>query len=106
MHGIHIAQDLVNKASQQGKVKKAYIELGELANITKQDLEKHLESIAKFPFKLTEKKAMVDCICGYKGSPKIIERQHDLVLFECPKCGLTPKITDGDKIILKSVEVE
>jgi Zn finger protein HypA/HybF involved in hydrogenase expression len=106
MHGIHIAGDLIATARKQGKVKKAYIELGEIANITKADLEKSLKDLADFDFEITEKKAKVKCSCGYEGPPKIIERQHDLVLFECPTCSQKPEVIEGDKIILKSVEVE
>ena len=106
MHGIHIAQDLVEQARKQGKVKNMEVEVGGLANITKDDLAKHLQSMADFPFQITEADAEVECECGYKGKPEIIERQHDLVLFTCPECGELPKVISGDKIILKSVEVE
>lgn len=106
MHGIHIAGDLIAAARKQGRVKKAYIELGELANITKKDLSSQMKNLADFNFVITEKPAKVKCACGYEGSPKIIERQHDLVLFSCPICGLAPEVLEGDKIILKSVEVE
>jgi Zn finger protein HypA/HybF involved in hydrogenase expression len=106
MHGIHIAAELVKKAKEQGKVKKAYIEVGEIANITKNDLENHLKNIADFKFTIDEKKARVRCACGYVGSPKILERQHDIVLFSCQKCGLNPEAIEGDKVILKKVEVE
>ena len=106
MHGIHIAGDLIAAARNQGKVKKAYIELGEIANITKEDLSKSLKNLADFNFVILEKKSKVKCACGYEGSPEIIERQHDLVLFQCPLCKNIPNILEGDKIILKEVEVE
>ncbi len=106
MHGIHIAKDIIDNAKKQGKVKKAVIEVGEIANLTKEDLSKHLESMADFDYEIEEKKAKVKCVCGYEGSPKVLERQHDIVLFECPTCGMTPEVIEGDKIILKSVEVE
>lgn len=105
MHGVHIAGDLIATARKQGKVKKAYIELGELANITKQDLEKSLKNLADFDFEITEKEAKVKCACGYEGKPNIVERQHDVVIFNCPQCGMTPDVVEGDKIILKSVDV-
>jgi len=106
MHGVHIAKDLVENAKKQGEVKKIYVEVGEIANITVEDLSTHLKNIAYFPFEITEKKAKVKCVCGYGGSPKIIERQHDIVIFTCPRCGLTPEVIEGDKIILRSIEVE
>ena len=106
MHGIHIAGDLISKAREQGKVKKAHIEVGELANITKDGLEKQMKNLADFEFEIVEKEAEVKCRCGCLGRPKIIERGHDTVIFECPECCQTPDVISGDKIILKSVEVE
>jgi Zn finger protein HypA/HybF involved in hydrogenase expression len=106
MHGIHIAKDLVSKAKEQGKVKKATIELGEIANITKDDLGKQLYNIADFNFDIIEKKALIRCMCGYEGAPEIVERQHDVVIFTCPICGLNPEVIEGDKIVLKCVEVD
>jgi Zn finger protein HypA/HybF involved in hydrogenase expression len=105
MHGIHIAADIVKEAKKHGRVKKAVIEVGKIANITKEDLEKHLKSVADFEFKMTSKKAKVKCVCGYEGKPKIIERQHDIVIFSCPACSMVPEVIEGDKITLKSIEV-
>jgi len=106
MHGVHIAQELVEKAREQGKVKKAVVEVGELANITPSDLNEHLKSLADFEIIMTEKKAKVSCTCGYEGVPEITERMHDMVLFQCPKCTQVPEVIEGDKIILVSVEIE
>jgi len=107
MHGIHIAGDLITTARKQGKVKKALIELGEISNITKADLSKALTDLADFDFEIEMKKAKVKCkTCDYEGEPKVTERQHDIVLFECPHCGEVPEVIEGDKIILKEVEVE
>ena len=106
MHGIHIAGDIISKAREQGKVKKAFIELGQIANITESDLSKQMKNLADFNFVITIKEAKVRCKCGYEGKPQILERQHDLVLFNCPLCKEVPEVIEGDKIILKSVEVE
>ena len=106
MHGIHIAGDLISKAREQGKVKKAFIELGEIANITKFDLANQMDNLADFEYEIKEIPSKVECSCGYNGSPKIVERLHEEVLIECPKCTQVPKILEGDKIVLESVEVE
>ena len=106
MHGIHIAGDLISKAREQGKVKKAFIELGSISNITKEDLSKQMKNLADFNFVIEEIPAKVKCECGYEGKPQVLERQHDLVLFECPLCHKLPEVVEGDKIILKEVEVE
>ncbi len=107
MHGIHIAAEIISKAKEQGKVKKAYIEIGQIANITKKDLEMQMKNAADFDFEMTETPAKVKCdACGYEGEPKVVERQHDVVIFQCPTCGVTPTVIEGDKVILKSVDVE
>ncbi|MBD3164100.1 hypothetical protein GF323_02795 [Candidatus Woesearchaeota archaeon] len=106
MHGIHIAGELIAKAREQGKVRKAFIELGKLANISKADLSRQMKNLAGFNFVIEEEEAKVRCGCGYEGKPKITERQHDIVLFECPLCGEKPEVLNGDEIVLKSVEVE
>ena len=106
MHGIHIAGELIVKSREQGKVKKANIELGEIANISKVDLSNQMKNLADFDFEINVKEAKVKCFCGYEGKPDIISRQHDFVVIECPQCKQVPDIVEGDKIILKSVEVE
>jgi len=107
MHGIHIAGDLIATARKQGKVKKAIIELGEISNITKADLSKALTDLADFDFEIIDKKAKVKCkTCDYEGEPNLTGRDHDVVFFECPTCGEKVEVIEGDKIILKSVEVE
>jgi len=107
MHGIHIANDIVAKAMEQGKVIKAYIEVGQIANITKEDLAKQMKNAADFEFEITEKQAKVKChACGFEGEPTIVERQHEVVVFKCPTCGISPDVIEGDKVILKSVDVE
>ncbi|MFQ5406481.1 MAG: hypothetical protein ACE5DI_04990, partial [Candidatus Micrarchaeia archaeon] len=60
----------------------------------------------KWKIEVSQKNASVQCNCGFSGRPKITEKAHDLVLFECAKCGNTPKATSGNKIILKKVSVE
>ena len=106
MHGVHIVGEILETARKQGKVKKAIIEVGEIANIEKEHLGVHLKDWADFPCELVDKESKVGCKCGYLGKAKIKDRGHDFVVIECPKCGETPEILEGDKVILKSVEVE
>jgi len=106
MHGIQIVGDILDTARAQGKVKKAIIEVGEIANIEKEHLGEHLKGWADFPCELVDKDSKVKCKCGYEGRAKIKDRGHDFVVIECPECKETPEILEGDQVILKSVEVE
>jgi Zn finger protein HypA/HybF involved in hydrogenase expression len=106
MHELTFAQQLIKKARQQGDVKSIILEVGELANITSENLERTLKEITKWNINIIKRKAVVRCNCGFKGEPKIIRREHDLILFVCPKCSTIPKVLDGKDIVLKEVEVE
>jgi Zn finger protein HypA/HybF involved in hydrogenase expression len=106
MHETIIANQIIKDAEKHGKIVSAVIEVGELAGIPKRDLEKTLRGMAKWDFTMTEKESTVKCSCGYQGRPKVTERAHDFVAFECPKCKKIPKVVEGDEIILKEVTVE
>lgn len=106
MHGVHIVGEILSKAREEGRVKKAVIEVGEIANIEKDHLAEHLKDWADFPCELNEKESKVRCKCGYEGKAKIKDRGHDFVIIECPECGEIPEILEGNQVILKSVEVE
>jgi len=56
--------------------------------------------------KVQSVKAVVKCPkrkCGYSGKPKVVEKMHGLVLFECPKCRAIPKIVQGGEVVLKKI---
>ncbi|MDP1729451.1 MAG: hydrogenase/urease maturation nickel metallochaperone HypA [archaeon] len=103
MHETFIIEKIINEANKLGKVKEIELELGELCNITKEDLEEHLIEMTNWKVKINLKKSLVKCKCGYEGSPKILERGHDFCLFCCPKCNKKPEILKGGKI--KIIEV-
>ncbi len=106
MHETIIANKIIEEAKKHGKVKAISVEVGELAGIHDHDLEKTLKGMVKWDVKVSKKNATVRCSCGYKGRPKIVERGHDFVIFECPECKKIPKVVDGDEVILKEVKVE
>jgi Zn finger protein HypA/HybF involved in hydrogenase expression len=106
MHETIIASEIIKKAKQQGKVKSIVVEVGELANIPAHHLEEALAKMTGWKIKMLEKKASVKCTCGFKGQPRITEKSHDAVFFECPKCKKIPFVVEGKDIMLKEVEVD
>jgi Zn finger protein HypA/HybF involved in hydrogenase expression len=81
------------------------LEVGELANLTCEEIEKAMKLMVKWDVNFIKKKGVIECLkCGFRGRPKILERYHVGVLLECPKCkGKKLKIIQGEKIILKKV---
>jgi len=106
MHETIIASSIIDEAKKQGNVKAVTIEVGDLAHLPSKELEECLKNLVEWKITINEKKAKVKCNCGYEGEPKIIEKGHDSTVFQCPKCGNTPEVLEGDKIIIKEVEVE
>ncbi len=106
MHETIIANDIINKAKEQGKVKSITVEVGDLAHLPAHELKETLSTLVKWDVKIIEKKATVKCACGYKGTPKILEKGHDSTVFVCPECNQTPDILDGKDITLKEVVIE
>jgi len=103
MHETFFVNQIIEEANKKGKVKGIVVEVGDLAHIPAEDLERALKDRVNWDIKIKKKKATVVCGCGYKGEPKIIERKHDLLLFSCPNCDAIPKILDGEDIILRQV---
>ena len=107
MHEGFIAQEIIDKAKEQGNVKKIVVEVGDLAHLPAEDLKEALKKRVDWDIEIIKVPGLVECRCGYKGAPKILEKAHDLTLFECPKCKKVPgKILEGEDIVLKDVVVE
>lgn len=106
MHEFEVVNSIVSEAKRHGSVKSVLIEIGGLASLTAKELEDALKKQVAWKIGIRKRQAAVRCSCGYTGKPKIIERMHDTILFECPKCCGIPEIISGDKIILKEVGVE
>ena len=106
MHETIIANDIINKAKEQGKVKSITVEVGDLAHLPAHELKETLSALVNWKIKIIEKKARIKCSCGYIGEPKIIEKGHDSTVFVCPKCNKIPDILDGKDITLKEVIIE
>lgn len=107
MHETIIANKIIEKAKEQGSVKKITVEVGDLAHLPAEEMKHVLEDLTDWVVEVVPVKAEVVCKCGYQGEPKIIEHSHDLTIFECPKCHAVPfKVLKGEDIVLKDVVVE
>ena len=106
MHETFFVNQIIEEARKKGKVRSITIEVGDLAHLPAEDLEKALKDRVNWHINIKRKKAEVLCDCGYKGEPNILEHKHDLTLFSCPKCDYIPKIIEGEDIILREVRVK
>jgi len=105
MHETIICKKIIDDAKAHGDVKAISIEVGQLAEIHDHELRDLLTEMTDWKVEVVEKEALVKCLCGYEGIPKITEKTHDITLFECPKCKKTPKVLEGNDIIIKNIEV-
>lgn len=106
MHETAIANQIIEEAKKKAqgkKIKSITIEVGDLAHLPAKDLKEFMKTMVDFEIVVEPKKALVKCECEFKGEPKILAHEHDLVLFECPKCGKTPEILSGEDIVLKEI---
>lgn len=104
MHEITICKQILNQLKEYRNIKSITIEIGTLAPLTATELKETIENIVDYKVNVIEKEAIVKCSCKYKGSPDIIERAHDIVIYKCPSCGNIPKILNGNQIIIKEVK--
>ncbi len=106
MHETVILKKILAEIKKNAKGKKVLsitLEVGELAHLSAEELRDFLNKTVDFEVFVKALKANVKCECGYEGEPKILAHQHDLMLFECPRCGKLPKILSGEDIVLKRV---
>ena len=106
MHESAIANQILEEAKKRSKGKKIKaitIEVGDRAHLTANELKEFMSTMVEYEIKVLPKRANVKCECGYEGEPKILSHQHDMTIFECPKCGKTPAVLDGDDIVLKEI---
>jgi Zn finger protein HypA/HybF involved in hydrogenase expression len=95
---------IVRNIEDKGNVKKIVLEIGELVGIEAGHLKGHMVESYGWDVEVVVKDAVVECECGFDGRPEVLERLHDLVIFECPQCGGIPEVIDGKDIkILKII---
>ncbi|RME53848.1 hypothetical protein D6783_00560 [Candidatus Woesearchaeota archaeon] len=106
MHEQAIANRIIEEAKKCGAVKGIVVEVGDLAHLPADEMRQVLLDRTEWDVTVVEKRALVECVCGYCGEPKIVQKQHDATLFECPVCGSLPLVKEGDQIVLKTVELQ
>jgi len=110
MHEITIAKKILadlKRGVKGAEIKSAVFEVGELAHITPEELEEALKGMVDFEFSVEEKAAKVRCTtCGYEGMPEILDRDHDSIIYTCPKCSNVPEIVEGADIKIMEVQIK
>ena len=104
MHDSVIAQSILKDLKEYGEVKEANLEVGELFGIKPDHLVEHLNDVTDIKFNVEQTQSVVKCSCGFNGRAKIVERLHDFVLYESPKCEGEVEVISGDKIVIKEVK--
>ena len=104
MHEHSFIESILKNIENIQDVEFLKLEVGELAGIEAKHLKEHLLERVNFEVEVIEKPSIVKCECGYSGRAKVLQRLHDLVIFECPECGSVPEVLEGKDIkILKLV---
>ncbi|MCD6227799.1 hydrogenase maturation nickel metallochaperone HypA [Candidatus Micrarchaeota archaeon] len=110
MHEIAIAKKVVDDVEKKVKgatVKSVYLILGELAPVTPEELRQGIAKFRGWTVNIKTEDAVVSCTCDYKGRPNIVERAHDIVVWECPVCKqYYPEVISGDSIKIEKVVTE
>jgi Zn finger protein HypA/HybF involved in hydrogenase expression len=87
MHEHIFIENIIKQVPNRGNVISVEIELGELVGIDSEHLKEHLISNTGWKVLVNVKKSKVKCSCGFIGEANILQRLHDLVIYECPECG-------------------
>jgi Zn finger protein HypA/HybF involved in hydrogenase expression len=98
MHEHHFIENIIKQVPDKEKVIGIEIELGALVGIEPEHLKEHLKEQTNWDVSVIVKKARVKCLCGFIGEPRILQRLHDLVIYDCPECGGEPEILEGNEI--------
>ncbi|MDH3353132.1 MAG: hydrogenase maturation nickel metallochaperone HypA [Nanoarchaeota archaeon] len=122
MHEQSFIEAIVRNIEDIDSVKKIVLEVGDLVGIDAEHLKEHMEKRLGFVPKgmppaqmasadtdkvgnveVLKKDGLVRCECGFDGKPEVLERMHDLVLFQCPECGEVPEVLEGKDIKIVKV---
>ncbi|MBS3077090.1 hydrogenase maturation nickel metallochaperone HypA [Candidatus Pacearchaeota archaeon] len=135
MHEINIADRVLREARGAGAKHFFRVEVGELCEITSEELEEGLKRLTemtlsddfnsfgnvvlqtagniedlgeeKIEFKVDFKQSRVRCKCGFVGRANIVDRGHGYCVWNCPSCGLSGKNVEVlEGGEIKIVEVE
>jgi Zn finger protein HypA/HybF involved in hydrogenase expression len=107
MHETIVAKQIIEEAKRHGEVESITIEVGDIAHLPAKEMEKTMKGLVDWEVKIEQKKAIIQCECGFKGEPIILEKGHDSTIWKCPVCDrVMPHVIEGNDIILKDVTVK
>lgn len=87
MHEHHFIENIIKQVPNKEKVVAIEIESGELVGIELEHLKEHLIEYTSWKVDVKVVKSKIKCSCGYVGEANILQRLHDLVIYDCPSCG-------------------
>src|SRR3989338_2614916 len=76
MHDLFAVQRIIEEAKKHGEIKEISIEMGELCDLHDHDIKGRIEELTGWIVNFTIKPSNIKCGCGYKGEPKIIEKNE------------------------------
>ena len=104
MHEKEITQKVIDEAQEMGATEAVRVEVGELAEISPDEMQEALEKMTDWEVRVDYKESKVECECGYVGRARIVEKGHGYCIFNCPKCDRKPEVINGGDI--KVIEVD
>ena len=103
MHEHSFIEAILRNVENRENVKGIVLEVGELVGIDPRHLKEHILERFDWDVEVIGREGKVRCECGFEGRAKVLERLHDLVVFECPECGGIPRVLEGDAIVIVKV---
>ncbi len=104
MHEIAIANKIIQEAKLNGAEKIIQLEVGELAELTAEEVEDALLKLTDMEIRINYKDSKINCACGYEGRARIVDKGHGYCVFNCPKCSSKPQVLEGGGIRITGVE--
>jgi Zn finger protein HypA/HybF involved in hydrogenase expression len=129
MHEMMFAQKVMEQAEAAGAKEKAKVEIGELCEITADELREGLQRLSSgvlnpgevpgfgvsslsgvgngVSYEVDEVESKIRCVCGFLGRAEIFDRGHGYCLFRCPECqksGGNVEVLAGGEIKVVGVE--
>ncbi len=98
MHEHHFIENIIKQIPNHENVEIVEIEVGDLAGIEPEHLKEHLEEHTGWQVFCKVVKSKVECSCKYKGEARVLQRLHNMVIYDCPNCNNEPEVLEGKDI--------
>lgn len=99
MHEFKLARQISEQIRFKGIPEFASIQLLNSANLSSEELEKHLKNFLKCKVEVLESESAEKCKCGYYGMPKIADS-----FLVCPECSATLREMNFSDFAIKEVK--